>query len=402
MRRFLFRSLYLLSLSLLTLLAACSLPQVQAQERMFLDVSVEFLDEYILPKQEFEGTPVGGLSGIVSDRSADSSQNTHRFYAISDDRSQKAPARFYTLQVALNTDDPNAPSIDGVTVEGVTSIRDSEGQTYAPGTIDPEGIALSGDGSAWISTDGVTQSLIEASVGEYDRTTGTLKQHLPLPKYYIPDAADEAQTVGIQNNLGLESLTLDVNGSFRNGEPFRIFTATESALAQDRDVPAEATESSEAPTEAAPVKTRVLHYLVTAGMPQIIAEHLYLLDPAPPLSFSNGLVELHSLGTSGHFLALERTFTAGKYNAKLFQVAIADASDIFGSETLQGDVSQIKPIRKQLLLDLKDLNIPLYNLEGIADGPRLPDGSQSLLLVSDDNFRDEEKTQFLLFKLKMS
>jgi hypothetical protein len=401
MRRFLFRSLYLLSLSLLTLLTACSLPQVQAQERMFLDVSVEFLDEYILPKQEFEGTPVGGLSGIVSDRSADSSQNTHRFYAISDDRSQKAPARFYTLQVALNTDDPNAPSIDGVTVEGVTSIRDSEGQTYAPGTIDPEGIALSGDGSVWISTDGVTQSLIEASVGEYDRTTGTLKQQLPLPKYYIPDAVDEAQTVGIQNNLGLESLTLDVNGSFRNGEPFRIFTATESALAQDRDVPAEATESSDAPTEAAPVKTRVLHYLVTAGMPQIIAEHLYLLDPAPPLSFSNGLVELHSLGTSGHFLALERTFTAGKYNAKLFQVAIADASDIFGSETLQGDVSQIKPIRKQLLLDLKDLNIPLYNLEGIADGPRLPDGSQSLLLVSDDNFKDEEKTQFLLFKLKM-
>ena len=82
-------------------------------------------------------------------------------------------------------------------------------------------------------------------------------------------------------------------------------------------------------------------------------------------------------------------------------MAIADATDIFGSETLQGDVSQIKPIRKQLLLDLKDLNIPLYNLEGIADGPRLPDGSQSLLLVSDDNFRDEEQTQFLLFKLKV-
>jgi hypothetical protein len=401
MRRFLFRSLYLLSLSLLTLLTACGLPQVQAQERMFLDVSVEFLDEYTLPKQEFEGTPVGGLSGIVSDRTADSSQNTHRFYAISDDRSQKAPARFYTLQVALNTDNPNAPAIDGVTVEDVTSIHDSDGQTYVPGTIDPEGIALSGDGSVWISTDGVTQSLIEASVGEYDRTTGVLEQRLPLPKYYIPDAAGEAQTIGIQDNLGLESLTLDVNGSFRNGEPFRIFTATESTLAQDRDVPAQTTESANPPAEPTPVKNRVLHYLVTAGMPQIIAEHLYLLDIPPPLTLSHGLTDLHSLGTGGHFLALERSFGAGGYNAKLFQVAIADASDIFGSETLQGDVSQIKPIRKQLLLDLKDLNIPLYNLEGIADGPRLPDGSQSLVLVSDDNFRDEEKTQFLLFKLKV-
>ncbi len=399
MRRFLFRSLYLLSL--LTILTACGLPQVQAQERLFLDVSVEFLDEYTLPKQKFEEAPVGGLSGITSDRTADSSQNIHRFYAISDDRSQQAPARFYTLQVALNTNNPNAPTIDGVTVADTTSILDADGQPYAPGTIDPEGIALSGDGSIWVSTDGVTQSLVEASVGEYDRATGLLKQRLPLPKYYIPDAAGEVQTVGIQNNLGFESLTLDVNGSFRNGEPFRIFTATESALAQDRDVPPETTESSETPAEPALVKNRVLHYLVTAGMPQIIAEHLYLLDTPPPLTLNHGLSELHSLDTGGHFLALERSFGAGGYSVKLFQVAIADATDIFGSETLQGDVSQIKPIRKQLLLDLKDLNIPLYNLEGIADGPRLPDGSQSLLLVSDDNFRDEEQTQFLLFKLKV-
>jgi hypothetical protein len=32
-------------------------------------------------------------------------------------------------------------------------------------------------------------------------------------------------------------------------------------------------------------------------------------------------------------------------------------------------------------------------------GSRLPDGSQSLVLVSDDNFNEAQVTQFLLFRL---
>jgi hypothetical protein len=33
-------------------------------------------------------------------------------------------------------------------------------------------------------------------------------------------------------------------------------------------------------------------------------------------------------------------------------------------------------------------------------GPQLPDGSKSVILVSDDNFDEAQKTQFLLFSLK--
>jgi hypothetical protein len=57
-------------------------------------------------------------------------------------------------------------------------------------------------------------------------------------------------------------------------------------------------------------------------------------------------------------------------------------------------------VKKKLVLDLSTLDIDLDNLEGMTLGPRLPDGSQSLLLVSDDNFTDEQMTQFLLFRLK--
>jgi hypothetical protein len=62
----------------------------------------------------------------------------------------------------------------------------------------------------------------------------------------------------------------------------------------------------------------------------------------------------------------------------------------------------VEPLRKRLLLNLEDLEIDLDNLEGLAFGPKLSDGSQTLLLVSDDNFSDLQITQFLLFKVKFS
>ena len=54
---------------------------------------------------------------------------------------------------------------------------------------------------------------------------------------------------------------------------------------------------------------------------------------------------------------------------------------------------------KTLLLDLRTLGIPLDNVEGMTLGPRLPDGRQSLVLVSDNNFAAAQFTQFLLFAL---
>jgi hypothetical protein len=57
-------------------------------------------------------------------------------------------------------------------------------------------------------------------------------------------------------------------------------------------------------------------------------------------------------------------------------------------------------MRKQLLLDLEDLGIELDNLEGITLGPRLPDGSPSLIAIGDDNFSEDQTSQILLFRLQ--
>jgi hypothetical protein len=67
---------------------------------------------------------------------------------------------------------------------------------------------------------------------------------------------------------------------------------------------------------------------------------------------------------------------------------------------MQNNLSTIVPVQKRLLLDLDTLGIELENLEGMTLGPRLADGSQTLVVISDDNFSADQKTQVLLFKLR--
>jgi hypothetical protein len=354
-----------------------------ADKRIFLDVSLEFLDEYQLPKMTFEETPVGGLSAIAYDRQRD------RFYSLSDDPSAFAPARFYTLRLTLDSKETGSIGIKNVSVEGVTALTAEDGQPYARNTINPEGLAFAAPNTVFVASEGVSSAGIPPFVNEFDLSTGQWRKSLPIPQRYLPDAAGAAQQRGVQDNMGFESLTLNPGGA---GEPLRLFTATEAPLLQDRD----------APDSEQPPKNRLLHYLtsLTGDPPVLIAEHLYPMDKAPKWSIVNGLTDLMVLDGGGHFLSLERSLGFLGYGARIFQVATGGATDTSAIASLKGEVKGIEPVRKKLLLNLAELGITLDNLEGMTLGPRLPDGTQSLLLVSDNNFEEEQKTQFLLFRLK--
>ncbi|MGC9505372.1 esterase-like activity of phytase family protein [Baaleninema sp.] len=390
-RREIFRAVGLLCAAVaVSSLVGCSLPQVKAENRLFLQLSVDYLDRTELEAIEFRQTPVGGLSALTYDR------QQGVFYALSDDRGMLAPARFYTLTLTLDSSDPKAPRIGAVSVTDVTELKDETGQAFAPGAIDPEGLALSPDGTLFVSSEGVASEGIGPFVAEFDRS-GELIRKLPLPEYFLPDAAGEAQELGVRDNLGFEALTV---GGLGSGEPYRVFAATESALQQDFDPETDRVEE---------INSRLLHYVVIGGRSQIVAEHLYRLDPPPSsLTISNGLVELLSLDgasalnlqVSGYFLALERSFGVSGFGAKLFQANIGSATDVSTLTYLRGDLDGIDPLAKRLLLDLNQLDFDLDNLEAMTFGPRLPDGSQSLLFVSDNNFRDEQATQILLFRLQ--
>jgi len=408
-------------------LTSCAVPQIRAEQRIFLNLNLDFLGEYRLPAQDFQGTQIGGLSGISYDRLRD------RFYALSDDPGIYGPPRFYTLRLELATE-PNADSpqinLAAVVPESVTVLRSPIGDPIAPDTIYPKSIALSPQSSVYIASGGNASLGIGPELTEFSLETGTQIRELPVPDRYQPrktqtqppdlEAADELtnnrstnnRSQGIQPNGGFAALTLSptVGAGATLIEPFRLFTATERPLWQDQNRTGVSNEATPASSDrfsppdliaSGGGRNRLLHYLIQDGPPILIAEHLYLLSQGPQWSMMTGLSELMTLDQGGHFLSLERSTGLKGASACLFQVAIGGATDISGISSLPETPNGIAPVRKQLLLDLADLGLHLEDLEGMTLGPQLPDGSRSLLLVSDNNFKEGVDTQFLLFRLKI-
>jgi hypothetical protein len=421
-RRF-YRSALALSLGLVIWLS--NLMPVLAADRRFLPISAEFLDSYTLPKQ-LDGQSIGGLSALAYDR------RQNQFYALSDDRNSPHLIRF-NLDLTGLTPNPKNPElklppklqIQGVNHVETLTLTDAKGNPQPPGSLDPEGLALTPD-SIYISSEGDIGQGIAPALVEFDRQTGQERRRLPIAQHYLPpeqpskpgDPANPgpnpkpdpaaaliaASRRGIQPNLGFESLSAVLAAP---GEPVRLFTATEAPLLQDLP---DRLNSKSSPNpnsdETGPWRNRLAHYsLLGDSPPLLIAEHLYPLDRRPR-TLMIGLSDILALDNAGHFLAIERALAPTGFQVKLYQIAIAGASDISGYDLLQGPLTgaqtSIVPIAKQLLLDLNSLPVRLDNLEGLTLGPLLGDGSQSLVLIADDNFNRIQRNQMLLFRLGRS
>jgi hypothetical protein len=335
---------------------------------------IEFLGQVTLDTgTQFEETEVGGLSGITYD----SRKNV--YYSISDDRSEKSPARFYTLKIELSRN-----ALQAVDIVDVTTLLNSDKEPFAALSLDPEGIALTRNGRLFISSEGDANQLVEPFVNQF-LLNGRQVLELPVPDKFLPTATKER---GIRNNLAFESLTITPNQKY-------LFTAIENALYQDGN---EATVDAGSPA-------RILQYNLQTGQPE--QEFLYITEPVaaaadPAGSFStNGLVELLAVDKN-RFLSLERSFSTGVGNTiKLFEVSLAEADDISNIESLKNaNIDKIKPAQKKLLLDFNKLNIPLDNIEGLTFGPCLPNGRRVLIAVSDNNFSPTQFTQVLAFGVK--
>lgn len=358
---------------------------------------IEFLGEVTFPTNfTFEGTQVGGLSGITYDA------ENQVYYSISDDRSQINPARFYTLQIDLSDGKLNTGDL---TFQDATTLSDINGNPFAALSIDLEGIALTDAGTIYISSEGeanpVAGRVTNPFVNEFDLTTGKQLSTLPIPEKFLPTTsfqdlngdgaitnADQpfTPTSGIRNNLALESLTITPDRRF-------LYTATENALAQDG---AAADLNVASPS-------RILKYDLTTGQP--VGEFVYITDPVevesvPAGQFkTNGLVDLLALDNTGTLLSLERSFSTGVGNSiKLYQVQLQGATDVSSVDSLTG--LEANPVaQKRLLFDFAELGLTLDNIEGITLGDTLPDGRRSLIVVSDNNFSATQFTQVLAFAI---
>ena len=96
---------------------------------------------------------------------------------------------------------------------------------------------------------------------------------------------------------------------------------------------------------------------------------------------------------------MERSFSTGTQacTVKVFLCELKKATNVKNFNSLQNQKFQLAS--KKLILNMDDLGIFIDNIEGLTFGPKLANGNQSLLFVSDNNFSDKQKTQVLVFEL---
>jgi myo-inositol-hexaphosphate 3-phosphohydrolase len=340
---------------------------------------LDFLGEVTFPTGfTFAETEVGGISGLTYDSA------NGVYYALSDDRSTINDARFYTLDIDLsdvNLDDGDIEFTD------VTTLLNVGESPFSASSLDPEGITLTSKGTLFISSEGDVNNLVDPFIGEFS-LDGQIFNELTIPDKFLPTVDGSS---GIQDNQAFESLTITPDQKY-------LFTANENALVQDG-------VSSSVETGSL---VRIVQY--DRSTEAAVGEFLYETDsiPVPPESTEgfadNGLVELLAIDNTGTLLALERSFTEGVgNNIRLYEVNLQGATDVSDVEGLlneNGDITDVDAIAsKRLLLDFSDLGITLDNSEAISFGETLPDGRQTLIVASDNNFSDAQKTQFLAFAI---
>ncbi|MCC3417253.1 MAG: esterase-like activity of phytase family protein [Microcoleus sp. PH2017_29_MFU_D_A] len=357
------------------LMAATVAIFVNLSAQSFAVTKIDFIGRAIFPTgSPFGGTEIGGLSGITYDA------EKQVYYAISDDRSSKAPARFYSLKINLAS---GKLEKDNIEFTGVTTLLDENGKSFPEFSLDPEGITFTGK-SVFVSSEGDVDRQIAPFIKEFS-LDGKLLKTLLIPDLFLPDAKG---TKGIRNNLAFESLTLTADRKY-------LFTATENATVQDGAVTSLEKGSP----------CRILRYDAASGNPD--ASFAYITEPLPPGAnpvgklTSNGLVDLLAIDDK-RLLSLERAFSLETGTTiRIFEISLEKADRIEALPSLKTRISEVSPAQKRLLLDLETLKIPLDNIEGLTFGPDLADGTRGLILVSDNNFSPLQETQILGFQIKV-
>jgi hypothetical protein len=161
-----------------------------------------------------------------------------------------------------------------------------------------------------------------------------------------------------------------------------MWTANEEALTVD----------GVAATSAAGTVVRLVRFSVAGNAVTASKQFAYMVEPihGPQLGDStrSGLSDL-TLMPDGTLLALERSLAGDAtmpYRSRIFEIDSAGATDISMEPTASGLLGQsYLPVAKQALFNGAADGALGQNLEGLALGPRLADGSWLLVGVVDDH-----------------
>jgi hypothetical protein len=359
-------------------LAACAAPRsapvLPASGRLLV------VGDAVLDRARQDGgrrAGVGGVSGAWYDARA------RRLVAVSDDRERP---RLIVFDVGVSP----AVTLRPLRVHPLQLPHESRR------TLDAEGVAPAPGGRLFVSSEGDAANPGEPAAGIYEyRADGRFVRSLPLPRPLLGDGSG----TGMRPNGSLEALSVSPSGA-------RLFASAESSLRQDGG------ESSF--EEGALVRMLVFEVGNTAAPPR---EYAYRADPMPrPAAFEEaagdgGVAEVLALSDT-ELLVLERIFVRertlvsprSENTIRIYRVALDPAAEVTGRASL-ADTPPAAVLAKTLVLDFADiaaeLSEPLRaleNFEAMTFGPPLPDGSPTLLILSDDNFSSRQVTALVVLR----
>jgi len=308
-----------------------------------------------------------GDFGGVSALSYDSSSGL--LYALSDSTN----LRVFVLAIQLSEQSLK------VEPEAVLALLDASGVPLPLWTVDPEGLVIASAGEFFVSSEGYASRdpRVDPAIFRFGRD-GRLLGSLPIPPHYLPRGE-----TGVRNNLAFESLTVSPDGT-------ALLAATERNLQQDEN---ECTASDGC-------LVRILRYGQQTDGWKPIAEYFYRTDPS--IVSSLGLAELLWI-SDRTVLTLERGFERLEDGSTLQKIRVyqIELPDRLSQSELQA------PLAKRLVLDLDSVKDRfsegfrrLDNYEGMCIGPQLANGDRTLLIVSDDNYSNQQRTSLLAFRLR--
>ena len=343
------------------------------------DIRLEFRGEITLPQDlTVDGHAFGGISGLTRDA------ESGLYFGVGDDLEN---ARFHAIRI-----DVSDGRLDDGDVEVLSSVlfNDIDQRPFPGGALDPEEIVLLPDGTLLIAAETVGDRF-PAFIRRYTRGGHHLDALHVDPLRYDP-RFDEAR--GSRTSGGLESLTHSADSRTQ-------YAGWEKPLKQNM---AEAAYDQRSP---APV--RIMEIDRATG--RTVAEYVYMTgtmtiapDPADGW-YGRGLNDLLWLD-DGLFLSVERQYaqgtTAGEGSrpVQIFAVGLEGATNVLDRDALDGSET---PVTKELVLDLETLRTEhglarIGSHEVLLLGPALPDGSESLIMIEDNDF--DRPTQVLLFALR--
>lgn len=321
-----------------------------------------------------QDTTVGGLSGLTYDA------KRGVYYAVSDDRGENQPPRYYTLEI-----DVGPGGIADVRVVGVTFFDGDAAtpgiQPFERGDSDMEEIVLLADDTLIVSSE---RDRANRPWVRHFALDGTLLGEVAIPERFMPATEPGPDgrprtTRGILPNEGFEGMTVTPAQD-------AIYLVNEDALAQDgpgtnpehgsnvRILRLDLGGNGEA-TPAAEVVYPVEKVFAASSNPSTPSDNgvsamLWVKDALPQFDL----------------LVMERAFAAGVGNdVNLYGVSLDGATEVHDLDALPEPFAG-QAVKKTLLVNISALGVKPDNLEALALGPRLPNGRQSLLVMSDDNF----------------